>query len=289
MRIAIVIATTGRPEILQQTLVRLERQTRKPDRTIVDGASPEDAPVGELPAGIEFVLTQKGLTVQRNHALNLLSTKVDVIAFIDDDYLPAQDFLAGVERLFREHPDIVAASGQLLADGFRSAGISFEEADALIAHYEQAASDAPYLIDDTGTYGCNMTIRVSAAPGLRFDENLPLYGWLEDTDFSARCGKYGRIVRTNHFAGVHLGAKAGRTSGVRLGYSQIATPLYLARKGTMAKDRAAKMAFKNIVANATKSIKPEPWIDRAGRLRGNASALADIVRGRSHPTRILEF
>ena len=44
-----------------------------------------------------------------------------------------------------------------------------------------------------------------------------------------------------------------------------------------------------ILANAAKSISPEPWVDRAGRLRGNLLALADILMGRSHPGRVLDL
>jgi hypothetical protein len=35
------------------------------------------------------------------------------------------------------------------------------------------------------------------------------------------------------------------------------------------------------------SICPEPYVDRGGRLRGNAIAMKDLVSGRLHPERIL--
>ena len=41
----------------------------------------------------------------------------------------------------------------------------------------------------------------------------------------------GKVVKIDAAFGVHLGTKLGRNSGLRLGYSQIANPLYLARKG----------------------------------------------------------
>ena len=69
------------------------------------------------------------------------------------------------------------------------------------------------------------------AHGLRFDENLPLYGWLEDIDFARSIAPYGRVVKSMLLRGVHLGVKRGRTSGVKLGYSQIANPLYMLEKG----------------------------------------------------------
>lgn len=288
MHIALAIATTGRPALVTETLRRLDRQTRVPERILVIGAAPEDAPQF-TPDGVDFLLARgRGLPLQRNHALDVLG-ETDIIVFIDDDYVPARDFVEGVESVFSTHPEIVAASGRLLADGIHSQGLSFEEADQLIAAYEAQPAPELQLIDDTGTYGCNMAFRRAAVPDARFDEKLPLYGWLEDTDFSAQFSRIGRVVRANAFAGVHLGAKSGRTSGVRLGYSQIANAAYLVRKGTMPPGRALKLATRNVIANVVKSPRPEPWVDRRGRLRGNLLALADLVRGRADPQRVLDL
>jgi hypothetical protein len=37
------------------------------------------------------------------------------------------------------------------------------------------------------------------------------------------------------------------------------------------------------------SVRPEPFVDRRGRLRGNLLAVLDLVRGRTTPERILEL
>ncbi|AZO77314.1 hypothetical protein B5U98_17255 [Bosea sp. Tri-39] len=42
--------------------------------------------------------------------------------------------------------------------------------------------------------------------------------------------------------GVHRAVKRGRTSGLRVGYSQIANTVYLARKGTMRRLRALRLS-----------------------------------------------
>jgi hypothetical protein len=125
--------------------------------------------------------------------------------------------------------------------------------------------------------------------GILFDENLPLYGWQEDIDFSLRVMPYGRIVKSESLCGVHLGIKLGRTSGVRFGYSQIANPVYLIRKGSMSWRHANKLMWRNIAANIARSFFPEPWVDRKGRLKGNLLALIDIARGRDSPGRILQL
>lgn len=289
MNIAIAIASVGRPAILGETLRRLARQTREPDRLLVVAVEPSDLPAGGLAARAEAMFAPRGSTRQRNAALDRLGATADVLVFLDDDFVCARDFVAGVEELFSQHDEIVCASGHLIADGAMGPGFDFAEADRMIERYEHAPRAARELIDDTGAYGCNMAVRLSAAPAARFDENLPLYAWLEDTDYTAHFARAGRAVRTNAFAGVHLGAKSGRTPGVRLGYSQIANPLYLVGKGTLDARRALRMATGNILANAAKSLRPEPYIDRVGRLKGNLIALADIARGRSDPRRILDL
>jgi hypothetical protein len=46
-------------------------------------------------------------------------------------------------------------------------------------------------------------------------------------------------------------------------------------------------AVRNVLSNMAHSIRPEPFIDRRGRLRGNFIALSDAVRGRIAPERVL--
>jgi hypothetical protein len=130
---------------------------------------------------------------------------------------------------------------------------------------------------------------LDAAKGLWFDESLPLYGWQEDVDYSFQLGRKGTLVYTNLLSGVHLGMKGGRTSGRRLGYSQIANPVYLLRKKTIPPRLAWRLMTRNLAANLVRSIWPEPYVDRAGRLSGNAAALVDLLRGRIHPERILKL
>jgi hypothetical protein len=96
-------------------------------------------------------------------------------------------------------------------------------------------------------------------------------------------------VRTNLFAGVHLGVKSGRTSGKRLGYSQVVNPLYLARKGTFPWAPAVRLVIRNLLANTIRSMAPEPYVDRRGRLLGNLVGLRELLSGKAHPTRILRL
>ena len=49
------------------------------------------------------------------------------------------------------------------------------------------------------------------------------------------------------------------------------------------------LMWRNILANHGRMLWSEPWADRKGRACGNWLAFADLLRGRLHPTRILEL
>ncbi|WBH17092.1 glycosyltransferase family 2 protein [Sphingomonas radiodurans] len=284
-RLFVIVATVGRAALTAQTVAMLERQTRRPDGVIVVGVTPGDvAGIGEGLSHVEVALGERGLPRQRNRGLDLLTGRADIVTFFDDDFVPARDHLEQVERIFGAHPDVAGITGHLVADGINEAGYSIAEAEALNA--AQAAGLDPAFRTRQALYGCNMSIRLAAAEGLRFDERLPLYGWLEDIDFSIQLARRGRLVSTGRVTGVHLGTKGGRTSGRKLGYSQVANVVYLARKGTMQPGLGRQLLTQNLVSNLVRSVKPEPHIDRRGRLWGNTLAIADLVRGTIDPRRV---
>jgi GT2 family glycosyltransferase len=286
LSIAVIIATIGRAPTLRKAIDRLARQTRRPDRLIVVGVSPTDV-VGldEATLAPEIHLATRGLCSQRNHGLSVLAGKCDLVIFFDDDFLPADKYLANAERLFRENPDVVGATGRMIADGINGPGFSFEAAASILE--ADSPHDATTTRPRRALYGCNMVMRVSAIGNLKFDEALPLYGWQEDIDFSYRLGARGQLIKSDAIAGVHMGEKVGRTSGRRLGYSQIANPLYLINKGSIPGDLAWRIMRNNLVSNLWGSVRPEPYIDRRGRLIGNLVALRDLLAGKMHPRRIL--
>jgi hypothetical protein len=81
----------------------------------------------------------------------------------------------------------------------------------------------------------------------------------------------------------------GKTSGLRFGYSQIINPLYVYRKGNMSLAAAGSLILRNVIANSIKSVFPEPYIDRRGRLRGNLTGLAHVLQGRLDPIYVLQI
>lgn len=289
MRVCVVIATYGRKSILPALMERLEQQDRPPDEVVI--SAPDADHIERLSARnfkLTYVFGRTGLCAQRNRALDEVIDRSDIITFYDDDFIPATNYISGVESLFSAHENWAAVTGNVILDGARSAGVTLEEAvKALdgVAHEPKAQTTR----EREGAYGCNMSFRSRMIGALRFDETLSMYGWLEDIDFSSQMSKHGKVIWVSDLYGVHLGAKGGRSSGVRLGYSQVVNPIYLIRKGTLSRRFGLQLIRQNIAANIVRSLRPEPYVDRRGRLRGNLLAAGHLLARRIDPTYILKL
>jgi GT2 family glycosyltransferase len=291
LSVAVVVASLGRPQNIAALLDCLVAQIRLPAQVILSMETSNDAPPdANYPFALEKIYGHRGSAVQRNRGLDLLNPDIDVVVFYDDDFVPSRFALAGMAQFFQDHPKLSGAHGLVLKDGIKGPGIAPETARGIVDAADAQGVPPPgrILKAETGLYGCNMAYRVSAIRDLRFDENLPLYAWYEDLDFGARVP--GPMAYTDAFRGVHCGEKTGRErNGRRLGYSQIANPVYMLQKGTLGRKMVVRSILRNVVANHVRMFFPEPWVDRRGRVIGNWRALGDTLRGRMQPDRILEF
>jgi GT2 family glycosyltransferase len=287
--VAVGIPTIGRAPILRETLRELGLQTRRADNVIVCGTRPADFEGAEDTCpGVQVLLAEAGLPRQRN-AIITAAGDADILVFFDDDFLPDPAYLAAVEHHMTRDPAIVVATGAVLADGIGGPGFTPEEGRAILV---QNTGDSHGVRPTFAGYGCNMAIRLAPvrAHNVRFDERLPLYGWQEDVDLSRRLAPFGTVMQLDAARGVHLGTKTGRGSGLRLGYSQVANPLYLsAKRSGYPFRRALTHIARNMAMNIARATWPEPYVDRRGRLRGNMLALRDLLTGRMVPERILEL
>ncbi|MCS0501270.1 glycosyltransferase family 2 protein [Ancylobacter mangrovi] len=290
MNITIIVPTSGRPAVVARLLSLLERQTRQPDHVIVSATSPRDiGDIGDLGFKVSCVYGEPGLCAQRNRGLSLRDPQTDIVVFFDDDFVPAGSYLERLAQAFEEHPDYVVITGNVLADGACGPGLGYDEALALLANPRISLASPPRVEDRESAYGCNMSIRARIIGERRFDERLPLYGWQEDTDFTSQLRAHGQIVFLENLLGVHLGTKGGRVSGVRLGYSQIVNPVYLIGKGTMKRWYGLRLICRNLAANLVKSLRPEPYIDRRGRLKGNLIGFVHLLTRRADTEHILKL
>ncbi|MFM5885570.1 MAG: glycosyltransferase family 2 protein [Novosphingobium sp.] len=289
LRIHVVIATCGRAETTGKLVSLLENQTRPANGVVVVGTCDADvAGVAEASSSANVMLGPRGLCCQRNIGIEAVRDDADIVVFFDDDFVPANTYLEAVETLMAGDRTIAGLTGLLVDDGINHEPIAFEEAKRRLYDAGERPPRAEYR-QRFSLYGCNMAIRIDSLGELRFDEALPLYGWMEDVDLTFQLGQRGRLIEAAELTGIHLGSRSGRQSGRRLGYSQVANIVYMYRKGTMPPDTGWCKLRRNLAANLVKSIRPEPHVDRRGRLKGNLLALVDLLRGQLDPGRIVSL
>jgi glycosyltransferase involved in cell wall biosynthesis len=289
-RLVVGIATHHRPTLLAETIDFLAKQTRQPDKIVVAYAVPADVADGPtLFPHATFIQAETGLTRQRN-AILALARDHDLLLFIDDDFYLHPQYLEITERFFLENPEVVASTGTVLADDVKGPGLTVEQAKSIVAASNLAQTEQ--LITPTFfVYGCNMCLRLAPIRehNLRFDETLPLYGWYEDWDFSSRITPFGSLVHISNAGGVHLSTKAGRVTGVRMGYMQVANPIYLARKGTFPWSCVFRFIIGPCLKNLARSFAPEAYVDRWGRFCGNLTAFRDLLTGTLSPQQVVDL
>jgi GT2 family glycosyltransferase len=291
--IAVIVSTRGRPDIVASLVRQLGQQTKPPEHIFIVASKADDIEgLDQNQKNLTVQIGRLGSTFQRNDGLALAGSRFSYIVFFDDDFVPSRFWLERMEAIFESRPDVAGLTGTVLADGTRTAGIRLDDAQSMVGLHDARPTQGAVLQEQFGygsNVGCNMAYRYSAMYDITFDERLPLYAWHEDSDFRGQVERRGLFVRADDLWGVHLGHKQGRGIGVTLGYSQIANAVYLAKKGTVPARFLAEIASKNVVINALRSVRPEPFVDRRGRLRGNMIAVADLLRGRLAPERILEL
>lgn len=288
-RLAVIIASAQRPLTLRETLLSLRRQRRLPAQIIVSVPGEDDVPprLREEMPGVTVIHAAIGSSRQRNAAIDALRPEIAVVTFLDDDVELQEGYLDHVARLFEARSDVVLADGCVLADG---RDIPRARAQEIIAAAGDASEAAPSAIGPELAYGCNMTVRRSALAVVRFDERLPLYGYMEDRDFAFACARRGGVARCEAAALVHLRPAGGRGSPRRFGFSQVMNPLYLWRKGNYLSWRnVAWQVSRPLLVNAALTLSPRHSRHRRQQLAGNCRALAAALRGRIAPEEMLRL
>ena len=127
LKIAVAIATSGRRDVLTQTILFLNRQTLKPDELLVCPAKPADVDLEGIAAydgEVRVISGPVGLPHQRNALM--AASDADIMLFLDDDFLPAPNYLEELKQLlcfpvgdmrFELHAIRVAPDGQIVGAG----------------------------------------------------------------------------------------------------------------------------------------------------------------------------
>jgi hypothetical protein len=268
---SVIIPTRGRRESCRATVEAVFRQAVAPDA--VEPGDWGDAPPEPR---VLVVFGAAGLTRQRNRGIAALDPRCEIVTMLDDDVELPADYFQSVQRLFQQRPDVALC----FASVREAARISRDQARQIL---DQWPARVEFREGACGL-GCSMSFRRSVADQIKFDERLPLYGWLEDADFAARARPFGKQGTSESCRTIHLVEPKMRLSGVRFGFAQIMNPFYLWRKGSVSfKEILLQHWIKACGSNLLGFVRRDPAIDRWGRLRGNFYAFSLILRGRVEP------
>ena len=189
--VTVVVPTVGRP-VLARTLSALANGSARPAAVIVvdqSGGSAATAMRAAADAGLDGGLlipsTGRGAAEARNRGFAHASTRY--VAAIDDDCLPAVDWLERLHCHLRAHPDEVI-TGQVRGEG-GAAAPSLITSTAEV-RYTQPLRDRDPLY--TGNIGVAQAVfwRVGA-----FDEHPALWPAAEDNEWAYRALRAGVAIR----------------------------------------------------------------------------------------------
>lgn len=197
---ALVICTYKRPDDLERCLRSLRNAGPLPEIImVVDGDKDENLQrylKSEFPH-VTYIPSEKGLTIQRNLALDLLRDK-RLVYFVDDDVEFLHDYFQEVSKKF-EIENVVGVGVTPLP--------KVETKNKLITRLLGINSPHPGTVRrhglNVGRYsgegfadwlpGCSMTYLVSAIGDNRFDERRRGYALGEDVDFGLKMCRHGKL------------------------------------------------------------------------------------------------
>jgi GT2 family glycosyltransferase len=205
----VIIPSAKRPQMLHETVTSLLQQETPADQILITVAdSSYVLPETVALPNVKLVLAHPGLCHQINDAIPHIDTCTNLVSILDDDVELAPDYFTHARTFSKEHPEIAVFNGFLVRNG----NVERTEGRSLLL----AFSDEPdHSFDPIPTvYGCNINTRPDILRTIKFDQRLPLYGWLCDADFGFRSQRFGICVSYNACRLVHLMTHSGRISGL---------------------------------------------------------------------------
>jgi glycosyltransferase involved in cell wall biosynthesis len=175
--VSIVVATRCRVALLRECLDRLLPQLSETDEIVLV----DDDPAGSAAAAFSdidprvSVMRSAGSGPAAARNCGIRASRGDIVAFTDDDVLPADTWLQAVRETLAADPEAVGVEGPIVSDPF----------DMVFVH--SVASDGPGAY-----YTANVAYRALPLKAEQFDEGFA-YPYGEDLDLGFRMLRHGRI------------------------------------------------------------------------------------------------
>jgi GT2 family glycosyltransferase len=209
MSLSVIICTRNRYDDLVETLHSILLQQRLPDELVIVDSSDKKTVEDYLksiamPFPVKYVQSTPGLTLQRN--IGIGSSIGDILCFFDDDVDLGKNYLLTIENIFlSDTPKHIGAVGGRITnlDGnspitfrykvekfiFKSVRDIFGLVELGNGKFRLSGMPTfPHRLKKAGfcetLTGCCMAFRREVFNKIKFDENLPGYGLMEDVDIS---------------------------------------------------------------------------------------------------------
>jgi len=203
---AVVICTRNRATDISRCLESVFAQTYIPDIVlIVDSSDNDETEIVTMRPQFEratYVRAERGLTIQRNAALELLSReKVSIVHFIDDDVLLDENYFQEMEKGLKDNDEASGVTATI-REISRTPAKSFEKlallnsdqpGKVLKSGINIGSYSHPQVVEVDWLPGCCMTFNLVKIAGLRFDESRSGYAMGEDVDFSLKAKSRGPL------------------------------------------------------------------------------------------------
>jgi len=176
---SIIVPTYERHDLLYTLLENIRKQTEKDfEIIIIDQSKDKFDKISEFSdfSMVYFKTDVKGAAKARNTGISM--AKGQVVAFIDDDCIPDENWLSNAKRYF-EDPAIIGVEGMIEADIYDS------ETHRVVANVG---------VEGIGFMTANLFVKLNVLQKIGgFDEGFDNPHFREDTDLGWRALQYGEI------------------------------------------------------------------------------------------------
>ena len=254
--LSVIICTRNRYDDLVDTLNSILDQQRLPDELVIVDSSDQKTVEDylkstTLPFSIKYVRSAPGLTLQRN--IGIASSIGDILCFFDDDVDLDKNYLRSVENIFLRdtQKNIGAVGGRIknldgnspLTFRYKVERFVFKSIRDIFGLVE--LGNGKFRLSGMPTFphrskaagfcetltGCCMAFRREVFDKIKFDENLPGYGLMEDVDISKRTLDSGYNIYYEPVATlIHKVSPRNRLDYFRWGEMSVVNYDYLFRK-----------------------------------------------------------
>lgn len=151
---------------------------------------------------VTIISSERGLTLQRNKAIQNLPGNAEIVTFIDDDIILPVEYIKMVNQTFKDNQACVGVGGVTSDNPQKNRSPFLRRLFLLDSNFPGRLlrsginttfrfSSIPYEVE--WLPGCCMSYRKKIFDHLVFDERRVKVGWGEDVDFSVRAGTYGKL------------------------------------------------------------------------------------------------